>query len=628
MNLPGAIFVMRWLIWDTFRQALASRTFWLMLIVSGLCILLCLSVSVEGGETLRQPGGIELSKAGEPLQAPTNLGVLKLGFGAIRLDLPRDASGEPRAAAIHFLQTLLALWVAGTIGILAAVIWTAGFMPAFLEPAAAPVLLTKPVPRWMLVAGKFLGVLVFVAFQTIVFFGGTWMALGFRTGVWGISYMLCIPLLLIHFTIIYGFSALLAVSTRSTVTCIFGSILFWFACYAMNYGRHTMWAFERGRHGRTTAVAFHHDRRFLASGFQDGTITNWDLPSGEPIRSFAGHAQAIRGLDFSPDGKLLASSSDDGIIRIRDAVSGQEQNVFPKSNREAGQVIFRPGDGMSLIWGSKESAEKKGQVEVTLKEASTGREILTLKGHTGRVTSLAFHADEQVLATGSADKNVMVWDAKDGQVLRLLRGHKELVTCVAFRPGSPMLASGSADHSVRIWDLTTGQMVLLLSKHTETVLGVAYSPDGNWLASASPDETIIVWDANTGQILHTLLGAGNQVAFSLDSQRLASAGADGSVKIWDASSGRLYQSLPRPFPQTRLDHFVEVGYWILPKPGDINILLDQTLEAKDHFEALPESFRKVETAGALQPELSILASLLFTLAMVAVAARQLAIDEY
>jgi hypothetical protein len=73
---------------------------------------------------------------------------------------------------------------------------------------------------------------------------------------------------------------------------------------------------------------------------------------------------------------------------------------------------------------------------------------------------------------------------------------------------------------------------------------------------------------------------------------------------------------------------VEAGYWILPKPGDLNILLDQTLEAKDHFEALAESFRKVETEGALQPELSILASLLFTLALLAVAARQMALVEY
>ncbi len=116
--------------------------------------------------------------------------------------------------------------------------WTAGFLPTFLEPSAASVLLAKPAPRWSLLAGKYLGVLAFVGFQALVFVGGTWAALGLRTGVWDMAYLWCVPLLLVHFGVFFSFSALVAVCTRSTVACVIGSLLFWLLCWGLNYGRH------------------------------------------------------------------------------------------------------------------------------------------------------------------------------------------------------------------------------------------------------------------------------------------------------------------------------------------------------------------------------------------------------
>lgn len=237
LNLPEAMFVIRCLVRETFRQALAARTFWLMLAASALCILFCLSIQVEGPRTLKPPGEIELwSPDGKPLTGPNPApGQVTIGFGAIRLWMFRDAEGE-----VHFLQVLLAKWVAGAAGMLLALIWTAGFLPEFLQPSSAAVLLAKPVPRWSLLVGKYLGVLAFVAFQAVVFVGGTWLALGLRTGLWPPSYLLALPLLLLHFAIVYSFSALLAVYTRSTVACMFGSIMFWLVCSGINYARHAV----------------------------------------------------------------------------------------------------------------------------------------------------------------------------------------------------------------------------------------------------------------------------------------------------------------------------------------------------------------------------------------------------
>lgn len=235
MSGPAAIYILRCLIQATFRQAMSTRIFWLMLGVSGLCILFCLSVSVEGGLSPRHPEDTELyTQRNEPLTSSTQIeGSLSLLFGLVRVQLFRDTE-----SSIHFLQVLLATWVAGTVGLLCTLLWTAGFIPDFLQPRSAAVLFAKPVPRWLLLVGKYLGVLVFVAFQASVFFLGTWLALSLKTGIWLYPYLLAIPLLLVHFAVIYSFAVLLGVWTRSTVASIFGSILFWLVCFGMNYGHH------------------------------------------------------------------------------------------------------------------------------------------------------------------------------------------------------------------------------------------------------------------------------------------------------------------------------------------------------------------------------------------------------
>jgi ABC-type transport system involved in multi-copper enzyme maturation permease subunit len=234
-NLPAAIYTIRCLVRDTFLQSLHTRTFWLVLGLSALCVLLCLSVRIEGTTTYRVHDDPELY--GADAQPYTGLnpgrGTLTLAFGAIRLSLFRDAASE-----VHFLQVVLAKWGAGVVGILLALLWSAGFLPDFFRAEAATVLVAKPVPRWALFVGKFLGVLAFVAFQAAVFIGGTWAALGLKTGCWAPGYLLSLPLLLLQFLIVYSFSALLAVRWRNTVVCVVGAVLLWGVCSAVNLTRH------------------------------------------------------------------------------------------------------------------------------------------------------------------------------------------------------------------------------------------------------------------------------------------------------------------------------------------------------------------------------------------------------
>jgi ABC-type transport system involved in multi-copper enzyme maturation permease subunit len=245
MNLPAALYAFRWLARDTFRQAMASGLFWLMLGVSGLVTLVCLSVGVAGGAPLHRPGETaEFIPANDPQANSSRIdvhgvdvisGELTIGFGAFRVPLGRDAPD-----AVRFLQLILAGGVADAAGVLLALVWTAGFLPGFLDPSTAAVVLAKPVPRWGVLLGKYLGVVAFVGFQAAVFVGGTWLALGVRTGVWDTHYLLCVPLLLLHFGVFYAVSALLAVCTRSTAAVVFGVICAWVMCWGMNFGRHLL----------------------------------------------------------------------------------------------------------------------------------------------------------------------------------------------------------------------------------------------------------------------------------------------------------------------------------------------------------------------------------------------------
>ncbi len=233
-----------WLVRDTFRQSLVSGIGWLLAGLSTICILVCLSATVSGPKSLGPAGESPefLSRFDADAHDAHKLkvsgvtvadGSLRLAFGAIRIPVARDTR-----SAVQFLELVLSAGVADTLGLLLTLIWTAGFLPSFLDCHAVAVLLAKPVPRGGLLLGKYVGVLAFVLVQAAYFVGGTWLALGTRTGVWSPAYLLSVPILLLHFAIFFSVSLLLAVLFRSTVVSVFGSIAFWGLSWGINYGRH------------------------------------------------------------------------------------------------------------------------------------------------------------------------------------------------------------------------------------------------------------------------------------------------------------------------------------------------------------------------------------------------------
>jgi WD40 repeat protein len=291
-------------------------------------------------------------------------------------------------------------------------------------------------------------------------------------------------------------------------------------------------------------VTFSPDGKRLAGPTGDKTVKVCDAQTGQVLLTCKGHTDVVYRVVFSPDGKRLASGAKDRTVRVWDAQTGQELLTCKGHTATVGSVAFSP-DSTRLAssssrpgeWGSSDPPG-----EVIVWDAQTGRELLSPKGHSRLVNSLAFSSDGKRLATLSRDNTVKVWDVQTGQELLTLEARSRTVGSVAFNPDGKRLASsnsspkGSDTRSpgdVRVWDAQTGQELLTLKGHTADVTSVVFSPDGKRLASAARDDTVKVWDVQTGQELLTLLGRG--VVFSPDGHCLATNGSDDAVKIYDAT---------------------------------------------------------------------------------------------
>ncbi|MGE3779800.1 MAG: protein kinase, partial [Pirellulaceae bacterium] len=291
-----------------------------------------------------------------------------------------------------------------------------------------------------------------------------------------------------------------------------------------------------------TNVAYSPDGRLLASSSGlwgisvPGELRVAETATGKQLYVAKARLGSIMGLAFSPDGAVLAAAEvswhpqQAGNVRFFDAATGRELREIA----EAGSVFslsYSP-DGRWLALAAAD-----GRVRIV--DAATGRIARMLPGHRGNVFHVAFHPDGRRVASASRDGTVRIWDALTGGCLRVLDNMDADARRVAFTPDGRVLIAASHSGLIRLWDLQRDRELTHHRTRPQGISNLGLSPDGRWLAVAYRPSGLEIWDTLSGRHQRSFAahaGSPSAAAFSPDSTRLASCGVDGTVREWDLTT--------------------------------------------------------------------------------------------
>ncbi|MBA3485528.1 MAG: protein kinase, partial [Pirellulales bacterium] len=293
-------------------------------------------------------------------------------------------------------------------------------------------------------------------------------------------------------------------------------------------------------------VAFSPDGNLLATSTQAGNVRIWQAKTGQVVQKWPAHQKSATTIRFSPDGRFLATGSLDKTVNVWDMEKVRRGEVEEPLFRwehasRVWSVAFSP-DGRHLASAGGKEAEKTGEANVW--DMNMGHKVFPTMRFTWAVRSVQFSPDGRRLATAS-DELVQVWDAQTGrEQFPSCRDPDGQLEKVVFSPDGRRLAAVGGNiavhvnREVKVWNATNGEEVFSLPGHVGGLRALSFSPDGRRLASAGLDQTVKVWDAQTGEEVLTLRGHRDNVfsvTFSPDSCKLASASMDNTVRLWDAT---------------------------------------------------------------------------------------------
>jgi WD40 repeat protein len=254
-------------------------------------------------------------------------------------------------------------------------------------------------------------------------------------------------------------------------------------------------------------------------------------------RTIGTHSGGIASVDFSPDGKRVASGGGDRMIRIWDVSTAKQVHAFDGPTSFTCAVRFSP-DGKVLAAAGYETGSGN---PIYLFDLATGKERSRLAGHpSGGIRRLLFTPDGKQLLSAGFDGCVRLWDLDTGKQSRLIQVESGTVYGIALSPDGRTLATAGRD-GLRLWDLNTGKDMPRTDMNQHNCVAVAFAPDGKLVASGD-SSCVKLWELATGKVVNVLSGFRGELAqllFSRDGRTLYTSSYDRFIRLWEVRTARL-----------------------------------------------------------------------------------------